>query len=74
MGAKSEPRLFGAFKKMNMSKFKENVFIVVFTLFVAVFLWVAISTTIQRFKCPQMTETELFIHIPKSFVCDWKHC
>jgi hypothetical protein len=41
---------------------------------VAVLLWVAVSGFIQRFKCPSMTETELFLHIPKSVVCDWKHC
>jgi hypothetical protein len=37
-------------------------------------LWLATSSTIQRFKCKEMTETEIFLHIPKSFVCDWDNC
>lgn len=41
---------------------------------IAVFWWVVISNTIQAFKCPEMSMTELFIHIPKSLVCDWEHC
>lgn len=45
-----------------------------YVLLVAVLLWVSISCVIQRFKCPQMTETQLFLYIPHSFVCDWKHC
>lgn len=59
---------------MKKFRFKENAAIVVYAMLVAVFMWVAISSTIQRFKCAKLTETELFLHIPKSFVCDWKHC
>lgn len=39
-----------------------------------VFFWAGISNVIQAFKCPEMSQTELFIHIPKSFVFDWKNC
>ena len=53
---------------------KNNISNALYFVLVAVFLWVAISSTIQRFKCTEMSETELFIHIPKSFVCDWQHC
>lgn len=59
---------------MKKFKFKENAAIVVYAMLVAVFLWVAISSTIQRFKCVKLTETEIFIRIPKSFVCDWANC
>lgn len=45
-----------------------------YTLLVAVLLWVAISTMIQAFKCPELSQTELFLRIPKSFICAWEHC
>lgn len=53
---------------------KDNIGNALYFMLVAVFLWVAISSTIQRFKCTKMSETELFLHIPKSFVCNWQHC
>jgi hypothetical protein len=34
-------------------------------------LWVGISTFIQALKCPEMSQTELLLHVPKSFICDW---
>jgi hypothetical protein len=58
-------------KKLN---FTTKTAIVVYAMLVAVFMWVAISSTIQRFKCAKLTETEIFIRIPKSFVCDWANC
>lgn len=59
---------------MKKFRFKENTAIVVYAMLVAVCMWVAISSTIQRFKCAKLTETEIFIRIPKSFVCDWANC
>ena len=53
---------------------KDNISNALYFLLVAVFLWVSISNIIQFFKCPKMTQTELFLHIPNSFVCDWQHC
>jgi hypothetical protein len=41
-------------------------------LVVVVYLWIALTCTIQRFKCPSMTENELFLNIPQSIVCNWK--
>lgn len=35
-------------------------------------LWIFISSSVQRFKCTDMTETQLFLHIPKAFICDWE--
>lgn len=58
--------------KMNMYMYKVKRIIIVMSMFM--FLWVGISTLIQAFKCKYMTQTELFLHIPKSFVCDWKKC
>ena len=59
---------------MNRLKIKNYASNALYTVLVVVFLWVAVSNIIQAFKCPEMTQTELFIHIPKSFVCDWQHC
>ena len=53
---------------------KDNISNALYFLLVAVFLWMTISNITQAFKCPKMSQTELFLHIPKSFVCDWKHC
>ena len=53
---------------------KENISNALYFVLVAVFLWLGISNVIQAFKCPKMSQTELFLHIPKSFVCDWQHC
>lgn len=58
-----------------MNKYiKENIVNTLYFVLISVFLWVGISSIIQSFKCPKMTQTELFIHIPKSFVCDWQYC
>lgn len=37
-------------------------------------LWVVISNITQAIKCPKMSQTELLMHIPKSFVRDYQHC
>lgn len=43
-------------------------------LIIFILAWVLVSNTIQAFKCPEMTNTELFLHLPKSFICDWIYC
>ena len=37
-------------------------------------MWLVVSISIQRFRCTKMTETELFLQIPRAFICDWKEC
>lgn len=46
----------------------------IYILIASALLWVAISGIIQRFKCPEMTETQILLHTPKSVMCDWKSC
>jgi hypothetical protein len=58
----------------NKTQFYNRTIAIIRRLLVAVFLWVSISCALQRLKCPQMTETELLLYIPHSFLCDWKHC
>ena len=60
--------------KLEKNKIKDYAISMLYNVLAAVFLWVGITSTIQRFKCPSMTETELLLHIPNSFVCDWTHC
>lgn len=57
-----------------MNKIKQYTSNVVHAVVVALLLWIAVSTRIQAFKCTDMTQTQLFLHIPNSFVCDWKYC
>ena len=37
-------------------------------------LWCAITCGIQAFKCPSLTETQLFLKIPNSFILDFVEC
>lgn len=60
--------------KMNKNKIEDSISNIIYNVLVVTLLWIAISSFIQRFKCPSMTETELFLHIPKSVVCDWEYC
>lgn len=54
-----------------MKRKLENSIAIILTLCI---IWIAISSTIQRFKCISLTETEILIRIPKSFILDWKNC
>ena len=59
---------------MNKVKIKSYVSNALHTIIAVMLLWIAVSGIIQRFKCPSMTETELFLNIPKYAVFNWKHC
>ena len=37
-------------------------------------IWVSVTSIIQRFKCPNLSETELFVRIPKNFAMSWETC
>jgi len=51
-----------------MKKHKSEILIIIFILV----LWVAITTSIQRFKNHNLSETELFLAIPQSFILNFK--
>ena len=53
---------------------KKNIGNIYYYVFVAVCLWGLISSFIQMFMCPEMTQTEIILQIPKSFMCDWVYC
>lgn len=52
---------------VNIIKILLNIFCIIFML------WIAISNGIQAFKCPELTQTQLFLRIPQSFICNWKN-
>jgi len=35
-------------------------------------LWISVTSIIYRFSNKNKTETEIFLHIPKSFILDFK--
>jgi len=53
---------------------KNTISNILYFILAAALLWTVISNIIQVFKCHKMSQTELFIHIPKSFICDWQYC
>ena len=57
-----------------LKQIKENINNILYFILVIILLWLTISNTVQAFKCSKMTQTELFIHIPKSFACNWEYC
>lgn len=59
---------------MKEMKSKKNFIFIVRTILIVVSAWMAITVTIQAFKCEKLTRTELFLRIPNSFVCDWIEC
>jgi len=54
-----------------MKKLKDNLHYALMILILIVAFWLLISITIQAVLHPSMTQTELLINIPKSFICDW---
>lgn len=57
-----------------MKYIKDKISNTLYLVLVSMVVWAAISNIIQAFKCPEMTQTELFIHIPQSFLWDWQNC
>lgn len=43
-------------------------------LVIGLTLWIACTGIIQAFKCPKMTQTELFLNITNSVICNYKTC
>lgn len=54
-----------------MKKNTKN-YIAIYVILVFLLLWTTVTTVIARFKNPELTETELFLRIPKSFILDYE--
>lgn len=39
-----------------------------------IFLWLGICNITQAIKCPAMTHTQLFQHIPESIILNFNEC
>lgn len=50
----------------------DRVKIGLIALLLLLVLWTGITSTIYRFSNPSKTQVEAFLHIPKSFVLDFK--
>ena len=53
---------------------KKVVKTLLYYIMVVIIMWIAISSLVQAAKCPSMSQTELFLRIPQSFVGDWQNC
>ena len=54
-----------------MKKKYSKIINIVWFILVLLLLWTTITTVIVRFKNPELTETELFLRIPKSFILNF---
>jgi len=43
-------------------------------ILIIIFVHVSVTISIQRFKCPKMTETELSLSIIQCFILNFKKC
>lgn len=43
-------------------------------LLVVGFAWVVTCNATQMTLCPEMSSTQLLLRLPKSLICDFKHC
>lgn len=48
--------------------------VVLSVLVIAVIVNAGVTSTVQRFACPSMTETQVFLNLPNSFLWKFKHC
>lgn len=47
---------------------------IIFILLFCAVVWLAVSNGIQAIECPHMTQTELFLRLPQSFIGEWRYC
>lgn len=40
-------------------------------VFIGIFTWVSITSTVQSFVNPHLTQTQVFFKIPESIICDF---
>ena len=45
---------------------------IIWFILVLLLLWIGVTSTIAAFKNPKLTETELFLRIPKSFILNYE--
>lgn len=55
-----------------MEKKYSKITNIIWFILVLLLLWIGVTSTIAAFKNPKLTETELFLRIPKSFILNFK--
>lgn len=55
-----------------MKKKHSKIINIIWLILVLLLLWIAVTSTIDRFKNPKLTETEILLRTPKSFILDFK--
>ena len=55
-----------------MKKKYSKIITIVWFILVLLLLWIGVTSTIAAFKNPKLTETELFLRIPKSFILNYE--
>ncbi len=43
-------------------------------ILILILLWAGATTMTQRFKCPKLSETELFLMLPENIILNFKDC
>jgi len=62
-------------KKNKPNKLKKmKTYKTAYIIAMVILSWISITISIQRFKCVKLTQTELFLMIPDTFVCNFKNC
>lgn len=51
---------------------KYNLRITLKIILISLIFWIAITSNIQRFKTPRLSETELFMLIPRNVILDFE--
>lgn len=46
----------------------------IFIICLIILVWAVPCSLTQRFKCPKMTETELFLSLPKNLIFQFNDC
>ena len=47
---------------------------IILYLITIVLLWIVVTNFIQAIKCTKMTQIQLFLHLPKSFMLNFESC
>lgn len=73
-GKCKDKRLFEKKQDTMKNKTKDTINQVLLFIIVVFCIWMPVSKIIQASKCPQLTQTQLFMKIQKSIICKWEKC
>lgn len=51
---------------------KKEIINIIYIIFCISFVWLSLTSMVQSFKNPKLTQTEVFLLIPHTFVLDFK--